>query len=360
MIAVLGMGEQAKAITKYVLEKTDEFLVTLDIRDYDIGSRYMNRWVHHKVSGTVGESFDRLDLEADGDENVTIINCLPTEHILSATVEAVNRGWTIVDLAGVTEVEREQMLLCSKAEASGAVVIRAAGAAPGIVSSFLFDFKQQFGEELIGVKAFFGGIPKYPDYPIGYIRLFNESGVIKEYSGIAETIEDGELTPKPTLSEREHVFIPSLGIMEADLTSGGISTTLDNMDVDYFSYKTLRYPGHFEYVKKNVLSQPNPQAVLSRLIEPVSDRNPDIFIVHFEVETTEGTEYIEYFWEYDYENNISAMAQITGYVAAEVALQARDMEPGIYNMDYFSPYQIRKKVREIREDNNFSEKPIQF
>lgn len=359
MIAILGMGEQGKAIVNYLLKKTDEFIVTVDINKYAVDSKYTSRWVHLQTNGTVKHTFDLLS-DSRKKETMTVINCLPTEYILDATKEAISRSWNIVDLAGVTEVERQQMKLADVARKRGSVVVRACGIAPGIVSSFVADFARQFKKDLFGIKVFCGGIPKYPTYPLGYIRVFYESGVIKEYSGVAHEIKGGRKVNVPTLSDLEHVSIPSLGILEADVTSGGISTTADNLDVEYFSYKTLRYPGHFQYIKNNVLNQPNPENVLSEIISPVSADNPDIIVLHFEVETTEGTEFFTYFWEYDTEADLSAMSQATGYIAAEVALQTASKKPGVYDMGSFNPYVIRKKVREIREEGNFSENPIKF
>lgn len=358
MIAILGLGEQGKAILHYLLELSDEDIVTIDIVDHEVNPNYADRWTHLVTSGTVSDMFRLLyDRKRKG---VVVINCLPTEFILEATKQAVSCGWNIIDLAGVTAVEREQMKLHDEAVQKGSVVIRACGLAPGIVSSFVTHYCNEYGQDLIGIKAFCGGIPKFPRYPLGYIRVFNESGVIKEYSGLAHEVNDGEPVNVPTLSDMEHVFVPSLGILEADVTSGGISTTADNLDVEYFSYKTLRYPGHYQYMKDNVLSQPNPENVLSGIIAPVSSDNPDIIVLHLEVETVEGIETLEYFWEYDHELGLSAMSQATGYIAAEVALQTRDMDYGVFDMGYFNPYLIRDRVREIKEEGNFSENPIQF
>ena len=358
MIVILGYEEQAKAITHYILNQTEEELLTIDLFGIDIDNKYKNRWKH--LISSQNESLDEIFSSIEEKEKVIVINCLPTEYIIKATACAIKRGWNIIDLAGETEIERRQKLYEGEAITNGSTIIHGAGIAPGIVSSFVKEFTNNFSDDVIGINVYCGGVPKFPEYPLGYVRVFNESGVIKEYIGLADIIKDCRLVKVPALSERENIFIPSLGIMEADITTGGISTTLDNLDLEYFSYKTLRYPGHFNYVKNNILNQPKPVEVLKGLLEPVSETNPDVVVLHIEVETNTGWENCEWFWEYDYEENISAMAQATGYIAAEVALQTFEMKPGIYNMDVFDPYEIRKKVREIREDGNFSEEPVVF
>lgn len=358
MIVILGYGEQAKAITHYILNQTDEEILTIDLFNIEIDNKYKNRWKH--LISSRDESLDVIFNRIKKEEKIIVINCLPTEHIIKATECAVKRGWNIIDLAGETEIERRQKLYEGEAVRNGSTIIHGAGIAPGIVSSFVKEFANSFSDDVIGISVYCGGVPKFPEYPLGYVRVFNESGVIKEYTGLADIIKDCNLIKVPALSERENIFIPSLGIMEADITTGGISTTLDNLDLEYFSYKTLRYPGHFNYVKNNVLNQPNPIKVLEGLLEPVSKNNPDLIVLHIAVETNSSWENCEWFWEYDYENDISAMAQATGYIAAEVALQTSTIKPGVYNMDVFDPYEIRKKVREIREDGNFSEEPVIF
>ena len=350
MIFILGFGEQGRAIAHYVEHKTDEKIIALDKNHKD------TKYEFYQVAN-LSEALAQILLKGRQDESTLIYNCLPVSLILEATKWGVGNGFNIVDLAGDVKVEKEQMKLSTTAKKTNSVVIRA-GLAPGIVSSFASYFNNKFGA--IGVRAFCGGIPKYPEHPFGYIRVFYEGGVIKEYTGVAEVIENGRLIKKPTLSEREYLHIPSLGILEADLTSGGISTTYNEIELDYFEYKTLRYPGHFQYVKDNILNQPDPTSVLSNIIEPVSADNPDIIILHLEFETFDGISCYDYFWEYDYENNISAMAQATGYIAGEVGLRSRNMDPGIYNMDSFDPYSIRKSVREIRQEGNFSKLPIIF
>jgi lysine 6-dehydrogenase len=265
----------------------------------------------------------------------------------------------VIDLAGVTEVEKLQMGLHEYAQRVGKVAIRAAGIAPGITSSFISYYDRK--EDVIGLRIFCGGFPKFPSYPLGYVRVFNESGVIKEYSGVADEIEDGCLIRIPTLSDREFIYINGFGMMESDVTSGGLSTSLETVkNLDYCSYRTLRFPGHFNYVKSSILNQPDPIGTLSKIIDPVSANNPDIIALHIEIETEEGFETLEYFWEYDYDNNISAMAQATGYIAAEVALQTKLVKPGVFNMDIFDPFAIRQEVLKVRSEKNFDDKPISF
>lgn len=354
MFVILGFGEQGKAILHYLLLQNFN-VITVDTFDYITNNVLHN---HIKVNNNIEETMnviERLDLA----DKPVIINCLPTEYIVETTKLCIKKGFSVIDLAGVVEVEMEQSKLNEEAMKAGVSVIRACGLAPGIVSSFANYFINIEGYD--DVSIYCGGLPMFPKHPLGYIRVFNESGVIKEYSGIARIIEDGEFVSVPTLSEREHIFIPSLGILEADFTSGGLSTldSFNPKDISNLSYKTLRFPGHFDYVKNNIMDRRDAKDVLSEIISSVGPENPDLIVLH--IDTLDHSE--TYFWEYDMENDIPAMAQATGYIAGEVAVRVfgGDVDCGVYNMERFDPYIIRDSILEVVNNHRvFSTIPIEY
>lgn len=342
MFAILGYGEQARAIIHYLLKNTNDKILSVDIFHHDVDPLYKDRWEHLCVTNDLLDTFHTMANKCSLDD-CTLVNCLPTEYIVQATAYAIDYGWNVVDLGGETEVEYEQIKLSGRATDQGSVVIRAAGLAPGIVSSFVAELYRQ-NPDILGIKAYCGGIPLIPEYPLGYVQSFNESGLVKEYSGLAKNIRDGNLISLPALSEREHLFVQGLGILEADITTGGLSTTPEHIDLEYLSYKTLRYPGHFNYVKNNILYQKKPEQILKGMLLPVSRENQDLIVLHIDVETLEDIETFEYFWQYDLDLDLSAMAQATGYIAAEVAIELADLDPGIYNMEVFDPFEIRNQI----------------
>jgi lysine 6-dehydrogenase len=294
---------------------------------------------------------------------VVVISCLPTEFNLDITNTCTRKGWSMVDLGGVTSVVEEQFKLDEKAKKVGSVIIPDCGLAPGIISSLAYSYKLNEGDRnLHTIRAYCGGIPLIPEPPLGYVKTFHPAGVIKEYSGVAQEIKDGSVISVPTLSGREFVFVPSLGVLEAAVTSGGVSITPHHLPVKNFSYKTLRYPGHWNYIEKYIMSQQDPVKALEPLLEEVSEDNQDIITLMFELVYDEGCSCEAFYWEYDEEAEISAMAQATGYVVGAVAKMISDgkvVRNGVLGMHELPAQEIIDQVRLMGPDQ-FSTHPIRF
>jgi lysine 6-dehydrogenase len=101
------------------------------------------------------------------------------------------------------------------------------------------------------VRIYDGGLPQNPIPPWNYQATFHINGLTNELDGQAVFLRNGELTPVDTLSEPETLDIPPLGELEADVTSGGLSTSpwTFHGKLQEYSNKTLRYPGHFEWLR---------------------------------------------------------------------------------------------------------------
>lgn len=339
-IVLGGQGMQGRAIVHYLLEATDDNIVVMDLNTKNIENSSRVKCVDCNISNVI----DKLGSPSD-----VVINCLPTEFNFDVACACARQRLHLVDLGGVTSVVREQFKLDREMEERGLTMIPDCGLAPGIISSVAAKLIDE-GENLQSIKIYCGGLPKFPELPLSYIEVFYLGGVIKEYSGIAQELKSGKIVNYPTLTGLEKIFVPSLGILEAARTSGGISTSVDELSIQNLSYKTLRYPGHWNYIKKNILSQQNPLEVLRNMVKPVSADNPDIVVLIFKLEYHDGSEEIvDYYWEYDYDNNISAMAQATGYTAAAIATLINDgfVRSGVVGMHEIDADKIIERADEV-------------
>lgn len=346
-----GEGMQGQAILHYLLKATDEEIIVTDLRTPKNSNNSRVRYVNCNIINML----DKLGSPAD-----VVINCLPTEYNFDVACACVRQYLHLVDLGGVTSVVREQFKLDVDAENRGITMVPDCGLAPGIISSIASKLIDE-DDDLRSIKIYCGGLPKFPELPMSYIEVFYLGGVIKEYSGIAQEIKNGKVLNYPTLTGVERVFVPSLGILEAARTSGGISTSVDELSIQNLSYKTLRYPGHWNYVKKHILTQPNPIEVLKGMVVPVSSDNPDIVVLLFKLEYNDGSdEVVDYYWEYDYENNISAMAQATGYTVAATATLINDglIRNGVVGMHEIDSDRIIERAREM--DDQYIDLPFNF
>ncbi len=315
MFTIIGLGEQGKAILHYLLKNTYEDITTIDaLAKPSLGFKTdPKRWTHVKRYFTTS----MLSCNAGG----VVINCVDPSWSLAIAHQCLHARANYIDLGGDTKVAEEVSSEChAKAKHRSLVFVPDCGVAPGLVSTLARDLSYSVHRD--GLKIFCGGLPQKPTPPLSYIKTFDVKGLLREYSGVAEFRRNGLLTKAPTLSERELVFVPGFGVLEADFTSGGLSTTPRVLkEYANLEYKTLRYAGHWDYVKENILTQANPEEVLDSLLHPVNFSRRDVLILQYEIFTREGKRCLSngWYWEYDQDTRLSAMAQATGYTAGAVA-----------------------------------------
>ena len=94
-----------------------------------------------------------------------------------------------------------------------------------------------------------GGLPKNRKWPFFYKAPFSPVDVIEEYTRLARYIENGKMIVKEPLTDCEYIEFDNVGTLEA-FNSDGLRTLIDTLPhIPNMKEKTLRYPGHVEYVK---------------------------------------------------------------------------------------------------------------
>lgn len=263
-----------------------------------------------------------------------------------------------MDLGESTPVARQQHELKAVAKLNKARIVTQCGLAPGIISAGAMHH-QIFRSGLKKLTAYCGGIPIHPKPPLHYVRSFYSGGVIGECTGLAEEIRDGQLVYVPALSEIKQVFVPGFGILEAAPTSGGTGTAAHKLKID-FSYNTLRYPGHWNYFIKHILTQPDPAHALEMLTEEASPKNYDVIILVFELEYESGDiERVGWRWNYCWDYDMSAMSRATGYIAGAVATMIDEelIDAGVYGMEDLDLDEIVQRVKAV-DNGSFAYLPV--
>lgn len=155
----------------------------------------------------------------------------------------IEAGVNAVDIAFFGEDPFE---LDALAQAQGVTVVTDAGVAPGL-SNLLLGYEA----ERMAVDSFrclVGGLPAQRTWPWQYKAPFSPIDVLEEYTRPARLLEHGAVVVKPALSDPELVEIEPVGTLEA-FNTDGLRTLLRTMRVPHMAEKTLRYPGHIEYVR---------------------------------------------------------------------------------------------------------------
>jgi saccharopine dehydrogenase-like NADP-dependent oxidoreductase len=149
---------------------------------------------------------------------------------------------------------------------------------------------------------------------------------------------NGEMVTKEALSEPEYVDFDSIGTLEA-FNTDGLRTLLQTMEIPNMKEKTLRYPGHIEYMRvlrdTGFLSKEKvevagcnvrPLDLTAKMLFPKWELGEDeeeftvMRVIMSGMKDNEPFE-IRYdlFDKFNQETGISSMARTTGYTATAVA-----------------------------------------
>ena len=163
---------------------------------------------------------------------------------------AVSAGVNFADLGGYLESSLEIQKLSRAARKKGIFLAPDLGLAPGL-SNILAGWGLRAMEPGMDLGIYCGGLPERPVGPLGYKIVFAVDGLWGTHFGKTVILRDGKPFEVETLTEVEPVDFPSIGKLEALITSGALATapwTLGGK-VRNYAYKTLRYPGYTEKIR---------------------------------------------------------------------------------------------------------------
>ncbi len=160
---------------------------------------------------------------------------------LKSIIEA---GKNVVDISFFPE---NALTLDKLAREKNVTAIVDCGVAPGMGNIILGYYNERM--KLIEFECLVGGLPKQKTWPFNYKAPFSPVDVIEEYTRPARYIENGNLITRDALSDCELVHFDKVGTLES-FNSDGLRSIIYTMDhIPNMKEKTLRYPGHVEYIK---------------------------------------------------------------------------------------------------------------
>jgi saccharopine dehydrogenase-like NADP-dependent oxidoreductase len=263
---------------------------------------------------------------------------------LQAVLEA---GRPSVDIAFFPE---DPFLLDGLARRQGLVAIVDAGVAPGC-SNLILGHHEAVMEETTRFECVVGGLPVIRHWPFQYKAPFSPADVIEEYTRPARVRRIGRTAVLPALSEVETLDLPEIGALEA-FNTDGLRTLLKTCDTPNMVEKTLRYPGHAEWMRGLRESgffdrepmefggaRVAPMDVTARLLERIwtfEEKEEDVTVMRIRVDGVQAGRKVRHtyhlFDRYDAATHTTSMARTTGYTCtALVRALARNLygEPGI-------------------------------
>ena len=175
------------------------------------------------------------------------LSSVPYEYNPYLTDIAIESKTSMVDLGGHTLNVRKQLEKDNLAENAGITIVPDCGMGPGMnISVALMGIESM--DDPQEVYIWDGGLPLNPNPPWNYNLFFNIVGLTNEYDGSAFFIENKKIKEVPCFEYLEELKFKELGMLEAAVTSGGLSTMPWTYEgkLNVLHNKTLRFPGHWD------------------------------------------------------------------------------------------------------------------
>ena len=271
---------------------------------------------------------------------------------LKAIIEA---RMNVIDISFFPENSLE---LDSLAKEMNVTAIVDCGVAPGMDNIILGHYNEKM--KLSDFECLVGGLPKKKKWPFSYKAPFSPIDVIEEYTRPARYVENGVEVVREPLTDCDYVEFEGVGTLES-FNSDGLRSIIYTMPhIPNMKEKTLRYPGHVEYIRvlkesgffnedKIELNgiQVSPLEFTSKILikEWKLDKGEEeltVMRVSLKGENSLGQqEEVVYNLhdEYDEKTKTSSMARTTGYTATAAAnlfLEGLFSEKGVFPPELIS------------------------
>ncbi|MDP2069513.1 MAG: saccharopine dehydrogenase C-terminal domain-containing protein [Lutibacter sp.] len=205
--------KKSEKLTPIVLDVTDKLALQKTIKPFDL--------VICAVPGFLG--FETLKSIIEAGKNVIDISFFPENSLDLFELAKQKKVTAIVDC----------------------------GVAPGMGNIILGYYNEKLN--ITDFECLVGGLPKIKKWPFNYKAPFSPVDVIEEYTRPARYVENGNVVVKDALSDVEFVDFNGVGTLESFNSDGLRSIIYTMAHIPNMKEKTLRYPGHIEYI--NVLKK---------------------------------------------------------------------------------------------------------
>lgn len=360
---ILGAGRQGTAAAYDLARFGNADRIVLADVDINAANRAAQR-INQLAGRTIAEA-QVLDV-SDRQALVEILSpfdaamsAVPYYYNLEITGAAIEAGTHLCDLGGHTDIVLTQLALHEEARQANICVVPDCGMGPGMNNS-LAAYAMEMLDKSMEVVIYDAGLPESAQPPWNYQLTFHINGLTNEMDGQAVYLRDGKIVRLDTLSESEYIEFQPLGKLEAEITSGGTSIApwIYEGKLNRYEVKTLRYPGHFEWLRafkalglfsEHPISldgkQVIPRQVFHYLLEP-KIKAPiirDVAIIRAVVKGIKAgrpavvtVDLIDY---YDEETGFTAMERITGWHCAIMMgfLVRGQVSPGVLPVELAVP-----------------------
>jgi saccharopine dehydrogenase-like NADP-dependent oxidoreductase len=196
--------------------------------------------------------------------------------------------------ANLTEYVAETDEIMELAKDADTGFILQTGLAPGFINVQAMALYREFvakynNEEVERIAMKVGALTAHAHEPHFYGFTWSPIGVATEYVKDSRVIRDFKIAERPALTARETIVIGAR-TYEADITSGGAADLPEFFEdkARDLEYKTLRYPGHYDWVQSIIETLPRGDGMPDKLQEMMQQAIPsvedDLVVLHASVD----------------------------------------------------------------------------
>jgi saccharopine dehydrogenase-like NADP-dependent oxidoreductase len=325
-IIILGAGMVGSAMAVDMAKNHNVTLVDINLKTLESVKQNNN----NNISLILSDLNDKRKLSEIVKPYDLVISAVPGFLGFETLKTVINAEKDVVDISFFAE---DAFLLNNLALKKGVTAVVDCGVAPGMGNIILGHCNEQM--EIKKFECLVGGLPKVRKWPFNYKAPFSPVDVIEEYTRKVRYVENGNIVIKEPLTDIEHIEINGLGTLEA-FNSDGLRTLITTMKhIPNMIEKTLRYPGHVEYIKvlkESGFFDKNEIKMNEKKISPIEftsnilfnewklgDKEEEITVMRIVIKG--GNKNIVYtlYDEYCKNTETSSMARTTGYTATAVA-----------------------------------------
>jgi len=238
-VIVLGGGMVGSAMA---LDMAKNHKVTLADRSQDVLSRVQSK--NSEIAITQLDVTNKQELISTITPFDLVICAVPGFLGFSTLRTIIETQKNVIDISFFPE---NSLDLDALAKENNVTAIVDCGVAPGMDNIILGRYNETM--ELTDFECLVGGLPKVKKWPFSYKAPFSPIDVIEEYTRPARYVEQSTMITREPLTDCEYIEFDGVGTLESFNSDGLRSIIFTMPHIPNMKEKTLRYPGHVEYVR---------------------------------------------------------------------------------------------------------------
>ncbi len=326
-IIVLGAGMVGKAMAIDLCKKYK--VTSADISDSAL-EKLNGDLPLETIKADLSNHDELLEIVKDHD---LVIGAVPGFMGFETVKAVIEAGKDMVDISFFGEDPFE---LDRLAKEKNVTIVIDAGVAPGMDNIILGYHNTKM--EVSSFECLVGGLPVNKEWPYNYKAPFSPIDVLEEYTRPARIVRDSKEIVVEALSDPEEVAFDKIGVLES-FNTDGLRTLIKTMDIPNMIEKTLRYPGHIEYIRvlrETGFFEKDPILIDEKKIRPIDlttkllfpmwklkEEEEEFTVMRVTINGIEDGKTKKYIYDlfdkFDTQTKTSSMARTTGYTCTAIA-----------------------------------------